>query len=181
MLVFISAVCQHGCVLSGWRVGWAIGPACIVSAIRNIHIKITDSAPAPFQEAALTALRSPLEYFERLRRVRLRKHYSLAFQFDCAHQLSYLIKCLLMIMPMILQCIFVLLLRIMNQEEITPSSCLLGLDSRFSLSRRVHFFYLWSFLRIVCYLMYVSSLLSLSESRFKKSSTLYLYACRFIS
>ncbi|GFY98679.1 hypothetical protein Acr_13g0000800 [Actinidia rufa] len=68
MLIFISAVCQHGCVLSGWRIGWAIGPACIVSAIRNIHIKITDSAPAPFQEAALTALRSPLEYFEWLRR-----------------------------------------------------------------------------------------------------------------
>ncbi|PSS14712.1 Kynurenine--oxoglutarate transaminase [Actinidia chinensis var. chinensis] len=54
--------------VTGWRVGWAIGPACIVSAIRNIHIKITDSAPAPFQEAALTALRSPLEYFEWLRR-----------------------------------------------------------------------------------------------------------------
>ena len=181
MLVFISAVCQHGCVLSGWRVDWAIGPACIVSAIRNIHIKITDSAPAPFQEAALTALRSPFEYFECLRRVRLRKHYSLACQFDCAHQLSYLIKCVLMMMPMILQCIFVLLLRIMNQEEITPSSCLLGLDSRFSLSRRVHFLYLWSFLRIVYYLMYMSSLPSLIESRFKKSSTLYLYACRFIS
>jgi hypothetical protein len=29
----------------------------------------TDSAPAPFQEAALTALRSPTEYLESLRRV----------------------------------------------------------------------------------------------------------------
>ncbi|KAK4558960.1 hypothetical protein RGQ29_008274 [Quercus rubra] len=54
--------------VTGWRVGWAIAPAFITSAIRNIHVKITDSAPAPFQEAALTALRSPPEYFESLRR-----------------------------------------------------------------------------------------------------------------
>ncbi|XP_010268060.1 PREDICTED: uncharacterized protein LOC104605133 isoform X2 [Nelumbo nucifera] len=54
--------------VTGWRLGWAIAPACIASAIRNIHIKITDSAPAPFQEAAVTALRSPSTYFESLRR-----------------------------------------------------------------------------------------------------------------
>ncbi|XP_059625620.1 uncharacterized protein LOC132268794 [Cornus florida] len=54
--------------VTGWRVGWAIAPACIASAIRNIHIRLTDSAPAPFQEAALTALRSPVEYYELLRR-----------------------------------------------------------------------------------------------------------------
>ncbi|KAM5576067.1 hypothetical protein ABKV19_014806 [Rosa sericea] len=53
--------------VTGWRVGWAIAPAFIASAIRNIHVKVTDSAPAPFQEAALTALRSPSEYFESLR------------------------------------------------------------------------------------------------------------------
>ncbi|KAJ0559384.1 putative aminotransferase, class-I, pyridoxal-phosphate-binding, aminotransferase, class I/classII [Helianthus annuus] len=53
--------------VTGWRVGWAIGPSCIASAIRNIHTKVTDSAPAPFQEAALTALRSPPEYYRSLR------------------------------------------------------------------------------------------------------------------
>ncbi|MED6184265.1 hypothetical protein PIB30_045850 [Stylosanthes scabra] len=53
--------------VTGWRVGWAIGPAFLVSAIRNIHVKVTDSAPAPFQEAALTALRSPPEYFQTLK------------------------------------------------------------------------------------------------------------------
>lgn len=55
---------------SGWRIGWAIAPDYIASAIRNIHIKLTDSAPAPFQEAALTALRSSPEYFDSLRMVR---------------------------------------------------------------------------------------------------------------
>ncbi|XP_039067661.1 probable N-succinyldiaminopimelate aminotransferase DapC [Hibiscus syriacus] len=54
-------------VFSGWRIGWAIAPASAASAIRNIHVKITDSAPAPFQEAALTALSSPPNYFETLR------------------------------------------------------------------------------------------------------------------
>ncbi|XP_052875265.1 uncharacterized protein LOC108454528 isoform X3 [Gossypium arboreum] len=53
--------------VTGWRIGWAIAPASAASAIQNIHIRITDSAPAPFQEAALTALRSPIEYFKTLR------------------------------------------------------------------------------------------------------------------
>ncbi|KAL8207938.1 hypothetical protein R6Q57_007350 [Mikania cordata] len=53
--------------VTGWRVGWAIGPSSFASAIRNIHTKVTDSAPAPFQEAALIALRSPPEYYRSLR------------------------------------------------------------------------------------------------------------------
>lgn len=54
--------------VTGWRVGWAIGPSCIASAIKNIHTKLTDSAPAPFQEAALTALKSQQEYYKLLKR-----------------------------------------------------------------------------------------------------------------
>ncbi|KAJ0975581.1 hypothetical protein J5N97_017546 [Dioscorea zingiberensis] len=53
--------------VTGWRIGWACAPANIASTIRNIHIKITDSAPAPFQEAALTALKSPKSYYMSLR------------------------------------------------------------------------------------------------------------------
>ncbi|XP_068662093.1 uncharacterized protein [Aristolochia californica] len=53
--------------VTGWRIGWAIAPSSIASAMRNIHVKITDSAPAPFQEAAVTALRSQPAYFESLR------------------------------------------------------------------------------------------------------------------
>ncbi|XP_071718830.1 uncharacterized protein [Rutidosis leptorrhynchoides] len=53
--------------VTGWRVGWAIGPSCITFAIKNIHTKLTDSAPAPFQEAALTALKSPPEYYKSLK------------------------------------------------------------------------------------------------------------------
>ncbi|CAJ1969923.1 unnamed protein product [Sphenostylis stenocarpa] len=53
--------------VTGWRVGWAIAPAFLASAINRIHQRVTDCAPAPFQEAALSALRSPPEYFESLR------------------------------------------------------------------------------------------------------------------
>ncbi|XP_074589726.1 uncharacterized protein LOC141845567 isoform X1 [Curcuma longa] len=53
--------------VTGWRIGWACAPTAIASAIRNIHIKITDSAPAPFQEAALAALQSPPGYFGSLK------------------------------------------------------------------------------------------------------------------
>ncbi|CAN1285186.1 Kynurenine--oxoglutarate transaminase [Linum perenne] len=54
--------------VTGWRVGWAIAHPVLAFAIKNIHVKLTDSAPAPFQEAALTALRSGSEYFGSLRR-----------------------------------------------------------------------------------------------------------------
>ncbi|KAH7666646.1 DegT/DnrJ/EryC1/StrS aminotransferase protein [Dioscorea alata] len=54
--------------VTGWRIGWACATANIASAIRNIHIRITDSAPSPFQEAALTALISSPSYFTSLQR-----------------------------------------------------------------------------------------------------------------
>lgn len=54
----------------GWRIGWACAAANIAAAIRNIHVKLTDSAPAPFQEAALIALTSTPDYYESLEKVR---------------------------------------------------------------------------------------------------------------
>ncbi|KAF5194571.1 Aminotransferase ybdl protein [Thalictrum thalictroides] len=65
--IITSSLSKTFCV-TGWRIGWAVASAPIASAIRNIHVKLTDSAPAPFQEAALTALISPPEYFETLRK-----------------------------------------------------------------------------------------------------------------
>ncbi|GKU86959.1 hypothetical protein SLEP1_g1421 [Rubroshorea leprosula] len=66
----LIVLCPLYCgIISSWRIGWAIAPAFAASAIRNIHVKITDSAPAAFQEAALTALTSPPEYFEGLKKV----------------------------------------------------------------------------------------------------------------
>ncbi|XP_066338022.1 uncharacterized protein [Miscanthus floridulus] len=54
--------------VTGWRLGWACAAASIASAIRNTHIKLTDSAPAPFQEAALIALTSTADYYTSLKK-----------------------------------------------------------------------------------------------------------------
>lgn len=67
----------------GWRLGWACAAASIASAIRNIHIKLTDSAPAPFQEAALIALTSTADYYTSLTKVSLKSNHA-------SFRLSYL-------------------------------------------------------------------------------------------
>ncbi|XAR58394.1 hypothetical protein NMG60_11013778 [Bertholletia excelsa] len=76
--------------VTGWRVGWAIAPTCFASAIRNIHVKLTDSAPAPFQEAALTALQCPSEYFELLRSdYESRRDYTIRFLAEIGFQVQF--------------------------------------------------------------------------------------------
>ena len=78
---------------TGWRVGWAISLVEIASAIRNIHVKLTDLAAAPFQEAALIALQSVPEYFESLRMVSQKELLFLIFpilMFYVAFRISFL-------------------------------------------------------------------------------------------
>ncbi|KAL6339767.1 hypothetical protein AAG906_034853 [Vitis piasezkii] len=65
--IITSSLSKTFVLMFCWRVGWAIASACIALMNRNIHTRITDCAPAPFQEAAVTALRIPPEYFELLR------------------------------------------------------------------------------------------------------------------
>ncbi|MCS6816038.1 MAG: aminotransferase class I/II-fold pyridoxal phosphate-dependent enzyme [Blastocatellia bacterium] len=52
--------------VTGWRVGYAIAPPEITSAIRKVHDFLTVGAPAPLQEAGAVALRLPRSYYERL-------------------------------------------------------------------------------------------------------------------
>lgn len=52
--------------VTGWRVGWAIAPPEITSAIRKVHDFLTVGAAAPLQEAGAVALRSPDSYYARL-------------------------------------------------------------------------------------------------------------------
>ncbi|CAL5437490.1 unnamed protein product [Camellia sinensis] len=73
-----------------WRIGWVVAPGCIASAIRNIHTKLTDSALAPFQEVALIALRSHLEYFESLRRdYESRRNYTIRLLAGVGFQVQF--------------------------------------------------------------------------------------------
>ena len=52
--------------VTGWRVGWAVGPETITNAIRKVHDFLTVGAPAPLQEAGAAALNLPAEYYTRL-------------------------------------------------------------------------------------------------------------------
>jgi len=52
--------------VTGWRVGWAVGPPAITNAIRKVHDFLTVGAPAPLQEAGAVALGLPHAYYEKL-------------------------------------------------------------------------------------------------------------------
>jgi aspartate/methionine/tyrosine aminotransferase len=52
--------------VTGWRVGWAVGPPAITNAIRKVHDFLTVGAPAPLQEAGAAALGLPRTYYESL-------------------------------------------------------------------------------------------------------------------
>ena len=42
--------------VTGWKIGYAIGPAALVSAIQSVHQFVTFAAPTPFQEGIATAM-----------------------------------------------------------------------------------------------------------------------------
>jgi aspartate/methionine/tyrosine aminotransferase len=52
--------------VTGWRVGWAVGPEKLTNAIRKVHDFLTVGAPAPLQEAGVAALSLPEEYYAKL-------------------------------------------------------------------------------------------------------------------
>jgi aminotransferase len=52
--------------VTGWRVGWAVGPPSITGAIRKVHDFLTVGAPAPLQEAGAAALGLSSAYYENL-------------------------------------------------------------------------------------------------------------------
>lgn len=49
--------------VTGWRVAWAIAPAELSKPLRTVHDFLTICAPTPLQEAALTALTLPDDYY----------------------------------------------------------------------------------------------------------------------
>jgi aspartate/methionine/tyrosine aminotransferase len=63
--------------VTGWRVGWTIAPAPIADGIRKVHDFLTVGAAAPLQEAAVTALRFPRQYYENLAAMYTRKRDTL--------------------------------------------------------------------------------------------------------
>ena len=52
--------------VTGWKIGWVIGPAGLVNAVNRAHQFITFAVAPPLQAAAATALSLPIKYFEDL-------------------------------------------------------------------------------------------------------------------
>ena len=52
--------------VTGWKVGWALGPARLVNAVNQAHQFITYAVASPLQAAAATALALPFTFFEQL-------------------------------------------------------------------------------------------------------------------
>jgi aminotransferase len=52
--------------VTGWRVGWVIASEELSGAIRKVHDFLTVGAPAPLQEAGVTAMQLPAGYYEGL-------------------------------------------------------------------------------------------------------------------
>lgn len=59
--------------VTGWRVGYAIAPPDITSAIRKVHDFLTVGAAHPLQAAGAFALSLPPDYYDELRREYRRK------------------------------------------------------------------------------------------------------------
>jgi aspartate/methionine/tyrosine aminotransferase len=53
--------------LTGWKVGWGIGPAGLTSGLRSAHQFLTFTTPTPVQHGAVAALTSPAGFYEGMR------------------------------------------------------------------------------------------------------------------
>lgn len=54
--------------ITGWRLGYVIGPAGIIDTVRKVHDFLTVGAPAPLQEALVPGLKFGDDYYDGLRR-----------------------------------------------------------------------------------------------------------------
>jgi N-succinyldiaminopimelate aminotransferase len=52
--------------LTGWKIGWAIGPPELRNAVQQAHQFVTFATASPLQAAVATALRLPDAYFQKL-------------------------------------------------------------------------------------------------------------------
>lgn len=70
--------------MTGWRLGFLIGPAEVIEGARKVHDFLTVGAAAPLQEAAVVGLRQGPEYYTWLRDEYTRKRGILCAGLDAA-------------------------------------------------------------------------------------------------
>jgi aspartate/methionine/tyrosine aminotransferase len=54
--------------LTGWKVGWGIGPAHLTAGLRSAHQFLTFTTPTPVQHGAVAAMKAPESFFEEMRK-----------------------------------------------------------------------------------------------------------------
>ena len=59
--------------VTGWRLGWAVGPPKLIRSVLDCHLAVTAAAPTPMQYAAAVALRNSDDYLDRQRQLYLRR------------------------------------------------------------------------------------------------------------
>jgi len=59
--------------LTGWKTGWAIGPARLVANVRSAKQFLTFTTPNPMQYGSAAALRAPQSYYDELKSMYLGK------------------------------------------------------------------------------------------------------------
>ena len=69
--------------ITGWRLGYLIGPAPVIEGARKVHDFLTVGAAAPLQEAAVAGLEMPASYYEGLRALYTEKRDHFLAGLDC--------------------------------------------------------------------------------------------------
>ena len=72
--------------MTGWKIGYAIGPASLSAAIRSVHQFVTFASQTPFQEAMVVALETSdeREYYDQLARDYAERKTALASSLEAA-------------------------------------------------------------------------------------------------
>ena len=52
--------------ITGWRLGYLVGPACVIENAKKVHDFLTVGAASPLQEAATVGLKFPQSYYDQL-------------------------------------------------------------------------------------------------------------------
>jgi aspartate/methionine/tyrosine aminotransferase len=63
----VVSSCSKTYFVTGWRIGYAVAPTNITTAIRRCHDFLTGAAPTPFQDAQAVALMFHNDYYDWLR------------------------------------------------------------------------------------------------------------------
>lgn len=53
--------------LTGWKLGWAIGPAHLMAGLRAAHQFLTFTTPTPIQHGGIAAMEAPASFYDELR------------------------------------------------------------------------------------------------------------------